>query len=162
MTTETKTRLTFTIYGRPQQVGSKSPWNPTRADGSMVMKNGKPVIATMDSNKKSKPWMAAVAAAAGEVMEGRDLITGPVRLSVTFFFARPKAHYGTGRNAGKLKASAPERHAQTPDLAKLIRCLEDGMTKVVWRDDKQVCCYGEPSRQWTTAQERAEVVIDEV
>ncbi len=154
--------IAFTIYGRPQQVGSKSPWIPKRADGSMVMKNGKPVIATMDSNKKSKPWMAAVAAAAGEVMDGRDLLTGPVRLSVTFFFSRPKSHYGTGRNAGKLKSSAPEIHAQTPDLAKLIRCLEDGMTGVVWRDDRQVYCYGLASRQWTTAQEGAEVVIAEV
>ncbi len=162
MTTETKSSIAFTIYGRPQQRGSKSPWNPKRGDGSLVMKNGKPVIATMDSNKKSKPWMAAVAAAAGEVMDGRDLLTGPVRLTVTFYFSRTKAHYGTGRNAGRLKDSAPARHAQTPDLAKLIRCLEDGMTGVVWRDDKQVCCYGESSRQWTTAQERAEVLIEEL
>lgn len=38
---------------------------------------------------------------------GHGLIRGAVRVNVTAAFARPKGHYGTGRNAGKLKPSAP-------------------------------------------------------
>lgn len=39
---------------------------------------------------------------------GHGLIRGAVRVDVTAIFARPKGHYGTGRNAGKLKPSAPK------------------------------------------------------
>ena len=35
------------------------------------------------------------------------MVRGPVRVDVTAVFARPKGHYGTGRNAERLKPSAP-------------------------------------------------------
>lgn len=38
---------------------------------------------------------------------GFGLIRGPVRVDVTAIFARPKGHYGTGRNAARLRPSAP-------------------------------------------------------
>lgn len=63
---------------------------------------------------------------------------GPVAVSYRFFFARPKSHYGTGKNDQTLKASAPAYHAQRPDLVNLIKCLEDALTGIVWRDDSQV------------------------
>lgn len=153
-------QVSFTVYGRPQQTGSKSPWVPRRKDGSLVTRpDGRPVIATMDSNKKSKPWMAHVGATAHDVYGG-ELLDGPLRLTAQFFFARPKSHYGTGRNANRLKPSAPIHHAQTPDLAKLVRAIEDAMSGVVYRDDRQICQYGETSRQWTEKAERVEITIE--
>ena len=150
-------QIHFTIYGTPQQVGSKTPWIPRRADGSMVEKNCRPVIATMDSNKKSKPWMAAVRAAAGEAYR-ETLLTGPVRLVVVFHFPRPKAHYRTGKHAGQLRTDAPLWHDKTPDCDKLVRCLADGLTGVIWVDDRQVAMV-EASKQWTDRQARAVVTI---
>lgn len=37
-----------------------------------------------------------------------------------------------------MKDWAPTHCPTTPDLSKLLRALEDGMTDVVWRDDAQV------------------------
>lgn len=151
--------LTFTIIGRPQQRGSKTPWLPRHKDGSLVMRNGRPVVATMDSNKKSKDWMAQVRQAAAEAFSG-ELLRGPVTLKVMFFFARPKAHFGSGKNATVVKSSAPMYHTQTPDCDKLVRCLADSLKGVVLADDKQICSIT-ASKEWTTQQERAVVSIAE-
>ena len=82
------------------------------------------------------------------------LITGPVKLELTFFMERTKGHYGTGRNAGKLKASAPRHHTKTPDVLKLARGVEDALTAVIWKDDAQIVLellskeYGERPGVW--------------
>jgi crossover junction endodeoxyribonuclease RusA len=53
---------------------------------------------------------------------------------------RPKDHYGTGRNSGTVKPSAPINPASMPDLDKLVRCICDALTDAgVWKDDAQVC-----------------------
>ena len=151
--------IRFTVYGRPQQVGSKIPQPVYGRNKQPVMSKGRVVCNIRDDNKKAPLWMAQVTEAARRVYQG-DLISSPCLLSVDFFFARPKSHYGTGRNAGKRKPSAPRYHAQTPDLAKLMRAIEDGITGIIWHDDKQVIGYGDPRRHWTTRQERAEVRIE--
>jgi Holliday junction resolvase RusA-like endonuclease len=66
------------------------------------------------------------------------LLEGPLGLAVVFNITRPKGHFGTGRNAGALKDSAPYWPTVKPDATKLLRGLEDALTGVVWRDDAQV------------------------
>lgn len=65
---------------------------------------------------------------------------GAIRLELTFGFPRPKAHYGTGRNADVLKTWAPDRHTQTPDVDKLSRLVCDALegSRLI-RNDSQVC-----------------------
>jgi len=63
---------------------------------------------------------------------------GAVTLDITFYRSRPGSHFGTGSNAGKLKASAPKRPPTKPDLTKLVRAAEDALKGVLWRDDGQV------------------------
>jgi Holliday junction resolvase RusA-like endonuclease len=69
-------------------------------------------------------------------------------LYVDFYLSRPKAH----RGAKGLKPSAPHHHTTKPDTTKLLRCLEDALTNVIWRDDTQVVRqhvsknYGDPER----------------
>lgn len=156
-------KIEFVVYGRPQQRGSKTPWNPRRKDGSLALRaDGRPIIATMDSNKKSKDWMQQVRSAAGEQISG-DIITGPVRLGVIFWFKRPASHFCSGRNSRILKPSAPLFHTQTPDLSKLLRALEDGLTGVIWNDDRQVCRYtNDTGKYWTTGTEMAAITITEL
>lgn len=147
------------VYGTPQQRGSKSPFVPRLSDGSLARRpNGNPLIVVRDSNKRSGDWMAAVRQAAGEVWQG-DLLDEPLVLQVRFWFARPKSHYGTGRNADKVKASAPREHAQEPDLSKLVRCLEDALTGVVYRDDRLISGYRRTGKAWTTGSAGAVVRI---
>lgn len=66
----------------------------------------------------------------------------PVDLTCVFRLPRPKSHYGTGRNAGVLKASAPAFPTRqgTKDADKLARAVGDALTMAgVWADDAQVC-----------------------
>ena len=46
---------------------------------------------------------------------------------MTFFFARPRSHYRTGRNAHLLRDDAPIAPTSAPDLSKLIRSTEDAL-----------------------------------
>ena len=69
----------------------------------------------------------------------RDPLAGAVVVDVVFTFARPKSHYGTGRNADVIKESAPEHHTQPADADKLSRLLLDGLEMAgIVRNDSQV------------------------
>ena len=136
--------ISFTAIGKPQPAGSKSGAPIRRRNGSIG-------VAMRDSNPRAKPWQAIVANAAREAYSG-DLLRGPLEVSMTFFLPRPKSHFGTGRNAGKLKPSAPKYPTVKPDALKLARGTEDALTGVVWADDAQVVDggqhkrFGEPAR----------------
>lgn len=147
--------IAFTVYGRPQSRGSKR---------TFLTKHGN--IAMRDDNKKSKDWMTQIRAEAAKHAPS-ELLTGPIELRLCFRFARPKSHFGTGRNASVLKPSAPEYHTQTPDLTKLIRGLEDALTGVIWRDDRQIVRYGthtewDTMKTWTTGPEGVDIEVEEV
>jgi len=147
--------IEFTVVGMPQQRGSKSAHTVKRANGSAV------VVIRDVNDAKSRPWMDAVKYQASKVMDGRPLIAGAVELRVTFYFPRPAGHFGTGRNAGQLRGGAPTHHTISPDLDKLVRCLGDALTKVVWIDDKQVTrLFAE--REWTSGSACTEVKIIEL
>lgn len=121
-------KISFTVIGIPQPRGSKRAM-PNRAGGRPLM---------VDTNAKSAPWMATVAAAASEAMEGKSLLDGPLMLDVQFGFPRPKSHYRTGKNASLLRPDAPLHHFKKPDCDKLLRAIGDAMTGVVYRDDAQL------------------------
>lgn len=118
---------------------------------------GRPVIGD-DNGKKRRAWANAVRAEAAAAMQGRDLLTMPVGLFVVFRFTRPAGHFGTGRNHDQLRASAPIEHAQSPDLDKLLRCVGDALTSIVYRDDRQVC-HITASREWTLGPAGASIVV---
>jgi len=94
-----------------------------------------------DANKKLLPWMQAITAAIhGAGWE--PILHGPVFVSLTFVFPRPKAHYGTGRNQNALKPSAPQMHTVAPDADKLMRSVLDALTESgAIRDDSQVAWW---------------------
>jgi Holliday junction resolvase RusA-like endonuclease len=121
--------ISITVYGQPAPQGSK------RHVGNGVM---------IESSKKVKPWRADVKAAATtavDMLPGWAPLDGPLSVSMVFTTLRPKGHYGTGRNAGIVKASAPSRPATIPDLSKLVRSTEDALTGLVWADDARVVEY---------------------
>jgi len=64
--------------------------------------------------------------------------TGPVVIEFGFYMPRPKGHYGTGKNAGKLKMSAPVYPVVKPDIDNLIKFYLDCMNGVVFEDDRQI------------------------
>jgi len=91
-----------------------------------------------EDNPRLKSWRYDVGMAAQEVFGDKPLITGPVRLGITFYLQRPKAHYRTGKNKHLLKDSAPSFPIVMPDLTKMLRAAEDALKGVIWKDDSQV------------------------
>lgn len=88
-------------------------------------------------------WRKAVAVVAVREMPGAVAPADTaVDLTCVFRLPRPKSHYGTGRNAGVLRASAPAFPTRqgTKDADKLARAVGDALTMAgVWADDAQVC-----------------------
>lgn len=118
--------VAFTVYGAPAPQGSKVAVPTARGHR------------TKESNEESLvPWRAAVTAAGVEAMAGRAPFDGPLELDVAFVFKRPRSHYGSGRNAGTLKPSAPVYCDRKPDLDKLLRAVGDALTGHVVVDDSR-------------------------
>ena len=114
----------FQVPGLPMAQGSK------RHVGHGVM---------VEMSKKLPAWRSDMQLMGQRAMAGRELLYGPTSLRAVFAFPRPLYHYGTGRNAGRVKDSAPGWKVSAPDLDKLVRALGDALTGVVIRDDAQIC-----------------------
>lgn len=124
--------IRFTVIGTPATQGSKV---------GFVNKKTNRVVVKEHTDARTRTWRSDVVDAARTALgDGRPL-DGPVALDVTFRFARPAGHYGTGRNRDTLKASAPARPSagRRYDLDKLQRAVLDALSdaKVIY-DDCQV------------------------
>lgn len=115
--------ITIKVYGMPAPQGSK------RHVGHGIM---------VESSKAVGPWREAIR---HETQQhdggfGRGV---PVSVDIQFYLPRPKGHFGTGRNADRLKPSAPSRPAGPPDIDKLERAVLDGIVAGgALHDDGQV------------------------
>lgn len=65
-------------------------------------------------------------------------IENPINIMINFYFPRPKSHFGTGRNSGKLKDNAPIFHTKKPDIDNLIKFVLDSLNKRFWKDDSYI------------------------
>jgi len=103
--------LKITVNGIPAPQGSKN-----------VNRHG----AVYESSKAVGPWREAIRAETQRAAEAP--ITGPVEVRIGFRLTRPASHYGTGRNAGQLRAAAPAYPCgQRDDIDKLTRAVLDGL-----------------------------------
>ena len=101
------------LYGEPAPQGSKQ-----RTRWGM-----------REASEKVAPWRADAAHQFRQAYKG-PVLNEPVSIEMEFIFPRPKGHYGTGKNAEKLKGSAPERctSARHGDLEKLARAVNDSLS----------------------------------
>lgn len=127
-----KKKVFFIVPGKASPSGSKKAFAHPKTGRIIVM----------DTAKRKDSWQSRVSLFASQAMADVKLtaeeFTGPVTMSIEFYFSRPKSHFRTGRNAHLLKADAPEQHIQKCDLTKLVRCTEDALTGIAWKDDCQV------------------------
>lgn len=123
----------FIAAGTPAPQGSKTSYGP----GRMV-----------ESSPYVKPWRDLIRAEAQRAHEG-PAIAGAVDVKIRFWMPRPKSHYGTGRNADRIRPQYVDaEHITKPDLDKLARAVLDAITEErragritrrgVIRDDSQV------------------------
>lgn len=117
--------LRFTVFGVARPQGSLRAFQPKGF--------AHPVLTSMA--KGLGDWKRNVAASASAALSGsrmQPFPAGPVSLDVTFYLPRPKKFL-----TNKYKPlDVPI--LTTPDVDKLVRAAMDGLTEVVWHDDKQV------------------------
>lgn len=135
--------LLFTVHGLPGAQGSK------RHVGHGVM---------VESSKKVKPWRSDVKAAAESAIQWQGSwapIAGPTAVAIEFRFARPKAHYRTGRNAHLLRDDAPTFVVSrgAGDLDKLTRSTLDALTAAGVFVDDSLVAYLTASKTYCTSTE---------
>ena len=120
--------ISFFVPGQPVTKGSaKSFYNP----------RAKRIVTMQDNAARQKPWVSMISFCAQEA--GCKITDAPISMVLVFCMPRPKSHYGTGKNAGKLKDNAPIWHTSVGDIDKLQRCVLDSLTGLAYRDDRQVC-----------------------
>ena len=119
--------FTFRVLGTPVPQGS------VKAFGSRVVANNEQALGS---------WRSDVASAAQRAKPADWDINAAVSLRCEFVFPRPLSHYGTGKNATKLKPSAPRYHVRTPDVDKLVRgvadSIGDAVARVLLNNDSQI------------------------
>jgi len=66
-------------------------------------------------------------------------LEGPLEINIRFYFARPKSHYGLGRNCKVIKPSRLEKwHYYKKDLDNLVKFVLDALNKLAYMDDCQI------------------------
>lgn len=120
--------LTFTVPGEPVPQGS------LRSVGRGRF---------ISDNPKLKGWRTKVNQVFNFTHRGKT-IEGAVELRAVFVMPRPKSHYGTGRNAGRIREACLDLpHTVKPDGDKLLRAIQDALSTTkeqvgVYPDDAYV------------------------
>ncbi len=107
---------------------------------AMSRKMGSKHVARMYDSDVADAWKRAVYIGIYREVQAQKPAADPVGAfdcKLTFFFRRPKSHYG---KAGHVKASAPINHTSKPDADNLAKLVLDRITEGgwIWRDDAQV------------------------
>ena len=113
---EAKEPKMIVVRGRPAPQGSKV---STRFGG------------IREASQFVMPWRNQIVSACIEQkINNGEIIEQPVEIFIDFLFHRPQGHYGTGKNKGNLKPSAPTFPITRPtgDIDKLCRSTLDGLS----------------------------------
>ena len=133
------------------------PGRPIAKNRPRFFRRGKGVGVYSDQEAEAKRWIVL----ANSQIDGR-VTDVPVHLDMVFVLPRPKGHYGTGRNAGKIKDSSPSHPKGRPDIDNYIKFCMDCIngTGKVWKDDSQVVSMVAVKRYGETP--RTEIEISEM
>jgi crossover junction endodeoxyribonuclease RusA len=102
--------------------------------------NKKTGRASVYNLKNAEDWKGCIALAAQPFVTTTPL-AGPLSVSMTFWFPRPKNHYGSGKNAKTLKPSAPRFPSSKgkEDVDNIFKPVADVLTVLrLWDDDGQI------------------------
>ena len=98
----------------------------------------------IEDNKRTKPWRDKVATLVRSQLATVSEPADPhqaIDVELTLTLPRPPAHYGTGRNASKVKPSSPAHPTghRAGDVDKLARTVLDALQDAgVVADDSQI------------------------
>jgi Holliday junction resolvase RusA-like endonuclease len=136
-------RIRFEVVGRAQQKGSARAFVVRSKHGP-----DKPRAVVTSTNTNAKHWEADVRYSCAEILpRDHTLWTGPIAVAVMFVMPRPKSL--KGKWAAYLKA---------PDLDKLLRCIGDALTAIVYSDDAQIV-YGVQHKRYARVGEGPRAIV---
>lgn len=148
---DTRKSITFDVLGTPAPKGSSRAFVNKSTGRAIVAPSG-----SAANKAKIASWNVAVreaaARAVGEV-NSPPFVGVPLAMTIVFRMARPKGHWGKGRNAGRVVSSAPKYPMGKPDVDKLARTTLDAMTGCVIDDDSRIArlhldkVWAEPGRE---------------
>jgi crossover junction endodeoxyribonuclease RusA len=115
--------IQFFAPGIPAQQGSKTPVGSGRF---------------VESNPQLKSWRSVVAASCVRSHPAVEPLTGPVFMTLVFWYPRPQGHYRKRKGEVMLRDDAPTYKQSAPDLDKLVRAVCDALTGIAFADDKLV------------------------
>ena len=122
---------TFEFYAAGDPKGQPRP-------RACAFKVGGSYTARMYDAGTSDEWKAAVVKAGTRHRPAAPL-TGAVKVCLSFYFARPRAHFFSGKRAADRRDLAPVAHTTKPDADNLAKAVLDAMTVAGWwKDDSQV------------------------
>ena len=84
---------------------------------------------------KSKSFKETVKWQAIESGANKQLLEGPLKMTLIFKLRRPQGHYGKKG----LRPSAPTHHITKPDLDNLEKGVKDALEGICYARDQQVC-----------------------
>ena len=114
-------------------------------------------VTVYDPSKKDKENIANLCRYASPL----EPFSSAVSVDLTFWFERPKSHFGTGKNANKVKVSAPVEHTKKPDIDNLQKILFDALNGVFWSDDS-IITQVNAKKLWSASAGHIRIAIKEV
>ncbi len=120
-------KVVFTVIGEPP--------HQERHRHRIVGEGDDMFVSTYDpSAGEKKKFLEAISGFAPAIP-----FDGPLRMCIYVYCSRPKNHYGTGKNSGILKSSAPTYKTTKPDVDNHEKFIKDAMNKVFFVDDSNIC-----------------------
>lgn len=147
--------ITIDVRGVPAPKGS---------DHAFYRPGMKRAVLIPDNSTKQRTWARAVRAAAIEALGERTeavFVRCCLVVEVVCFMPRPKGHWGTGKNAGRILSSAPPAPLSKPDGDKLLRTTWDALTGIAFDDDSRIV-DGIIRKRWAEpGREGARITVEE-
>jgi len=100
----------------------------SRPRGRIQASGGKAFVQFYDA-PRAREWKQNAALVMTSACDAKPLL-GPVSLSVTFVWPKPKS---------KPAKDYPQWHSKRPDIDNALKALMDAATGILWADDSQVC-----------------------
>lgn len=134
--------------------------------GKVIMGPNGPIVRVHESGT-AENWKSQIADAAKTQPCPFPPLSGPISMSIDFYFPRPKDHY---RSNGEVKAKAPLWHTKKPDRDNSEKGVSDALKVLgVFDDDCQICAgevtkrYARDTASWAYGQgPGAQVTIREL
>lgn len=149
----------------PNIISLMIPGQPVAKNRPRFARIGKGVRTYSDQSDEEQLWVMVARQQLKKFTVQRFCgFNGPVSMKIVFWMKRPASHFGSGKNSGILKASAPSAPIIKPDIDNFLKHVMDCLNHcVIWQDDSFVVGVDARKRYALPGTEpRTEIVLRDV